>query len=101
MYGLAGLGLPPWIYGVKSSLVFCPFLTLTELLSFRNTEERINGSEIVTPFFPLGLFMIMMLALLRKIVPIKKFFVQVGNKYGKIHFMYFSSWLVAIERNQA
>ena len=80
--------LPPWIYGVKSSLVFCPFLTLTEPLSFRNTEERINGSEIVTPFFPLGLFMIMMLPLLRKNVPIKKFFVLIQrNKYGKKIFL--------------
>ena len=90
-FPFGGAVLPPWIYGVKSSLVFCPFLTLTELLSFRNTEERINGSEIVTPFFPLGLFMIMMLALLRKIVPIKTFFVLVGNRYGKIHFMYFQA----------
>ena len=62
-FPFGGAVLPPWIYGVKSSLVFCPFLTLTEPLSFRNTEERINSSEIVTPFFPLGLFMIMMLSL--------------------------------------
>ena len=73
----AGLVLPPWIYGVKSSLVFCPFLTLTEPLSFRNTEERINSSEIVTPFFPPWvIYDNDAEPLLGKTVPIKKFFVR-------------------------
>ena len=49
-------GCPPWIYGVKSSLVFWPFLTVSEPLSFRNTEQRINSYKCDTIFFALVIY---------------------------------------------